>query len=240
MGGFAVPHFQVVLGGEWEHNGGSYGLAVAAVPSKSIPQVVMRLTERYAAERTKGESFKDFTKRIGKAELKRMLDDLTRPPAGDRSFFSDWGDPREYSLGDMGVGECAGEVVSAFDFDMAAAERELFEGQLSFEAGQADDASKKAYRAMLLAAKALVKIKNQNVTDDPARIVPEFRTQFYDTQLFFDPYAGGKFANYFFDAHEKAGQPYSLDASRYLLDEAQLFIDAVHSCNNRMMTAVSV
>ena len=240
VAGYAVPHFQVVLGGEWEHNAGSYGLPVAAVPSKNIPQVVARLTSRYAAGRTPGESFKDFIKRIGKAELKTMLDDLTRPPAGDRSYFSDWGDPREYSLGDMGIGECAGEVVSAFDFDIGAAERELFEGQLAFEKGEVQQAGNKAYQAMLLAAKALVKLETQNVSDDPEQIVSEFRTRFYDTQKFFDPFAGGKFANYFFDAHAKAAQPYTLDTSRYLLDEAQLFIDAVHSCNNKMMTMISV
>ena len=82
IAGYAVPHFQVVLGGEWEHNAGSYGLPVAAVPSKNIPQVVTRLTERYVAERKSGETFKDFIKRIGKVELKKMLEDLTRPPAG--------------------------------------------------------------------------------------------------------------------------------------------------------------
>ena len=240
VAGYAVPHFQVVLGGEWEHNAGSYGLPVAAVPSKNIPQVVARLTGRYAAGRTPGETFKDFIKRIGKAELKTMLDDLTRPPAGDRSYYSDWGDPREYGLGDMGVGECAGEVVSAFDFDIGAAEREWFEGQLAFEKGEVQQAGKKAYQAMLLAAKALVKVETQNVSDDPAQIVAEFRNRFYDTQKFFDPFAGGKFANYFFDAHAKAAQPYTLDTSRYLLDEAQLFIDAVHSCNNKMMTAITV
>ena len=240
LGGYAVPHFQVVLGGEWEHNAGSYGLPVAAIPSKNIPQVVTRLTERYVAERKTEESFKDFTKRIGKAELKKMLDDLTRPPAGDHSFFSDWGDPREYSLGDMGTGECAGEVVSPFDFEMAAAERELFEGQLAFEAGNVEEAGIKAYRAMLLGAKALVKVQNANVSEDPGQIVSEFRARFFDTQLFWDPFAGGKFANYLFDAHRKAGQPYTADASRYLLDEAQLFIDAAHSCNNKMMTAITV
>jgi sulfite reductase (ferredoxin) len=240
LGGYAVPHFQVVLGGEWDHNAGSYGLPVVAIPSKNIPQVVTRLTARYAAGRTKGESFKDFVKRIGKAELKNMLEDLARPPAGDHSFFSDWGDPREYSLGDMGTGECAGEVVSAFDFDMASAERELFEGQLAFEAGQIEEAGKKAYRSMLLGAKALVKIQNPNVTDDPDQLVSEFRTRFFDTQLFWDPFAGGKFAQYFFDAHQKAGHPYTLDSSRYLIDEAQLFIDAAHSCNNKLMTTISV
>lgn len=190
LGGYAVPHFQVVLGGEWEHNAGSYGLPVVAIPSKNIPQVVTRLTERYVSERTNGESFKDFTKRIGKAELKKMLDDLTRPPANDRSFFSDWGDPREYSLGDMGTGECAGEVVSPFEFDMTEAERELFEGQLAFESAQIQEAGQKAYRSMSLAAKALVKIQKANISDDPDQIVSEFRSRFFDTQLFWDPFAG--------------------------------------------------
>src|SRR6266705_348737 len=31
---YAVPHFQVVLGGQWEKNAGPYGLPVVAVPSK--------------------------------------------------------------------------------------------------------------------------------------------------------------------------------------------------------------
>jgi sulfite reductase (ferredoxin) len=240
IAGYAVPHFQVVLGGEWEHNGGSYGLPVVAIPSKNIPQVVGRLTDRYVAERNSGERFKDFIKRIGKAELKKMLEDLTRPPAGDRSFFSDWGDPREYTLGDMGVGECAGEVVSAVDFGLAAAERELFEAQLAFENSQVEEAGKKAYRAMLNAAKALVTIENPDIKDDPDQIVSEFRQRYYDTQVFFDPFAGGKFANYLFDAHRKANEPYTAESSRYLMDEAQLFIDAAHSCNNRLGTLVAV
>src|SRR5207302_628685 len=122
IAGHAVPHFQVVLGGQWEQNAGSYGLPIIAVPSKNIPHVVSRLTERYVANRTPGETFKDFIKRTGKAALKNLLDDLTRPTAGDRSFFSDWGDVREYTLGDMGDGECAGEVVSPVDFGLAAAE----------------------------------------------------------------------------------------------------------------------
>src|SRR3984957_8265461 len=82
VGGFAVPHFQVVLGGEWEHNAGAYGLPVAAVPSKSIPQVVTRLTEHYVAKREGKETFKEFVKRVGKVELKKLMDDLTKQPAG--------------------------------------------------------------------------------------------------------------------------------------------------------------
>ena len=242
MGGFAVPHFQVVLGGEWEHNGGSYGTPIIAIPSKRIPEVVARLTEKYVALRNSGETFKDFAKRIGKVQLKAMLEDLAKPPSdpSDRSLFSDWGDPREYTLGDMGVGECAGEVVSAIEFDLAAAERELFEAQVALEQGKIEQAGKTAYRSMLDGAKALVKLANPLISDDASEIIAEFRTRYYDTQKFWDPFAGGKFANYLFDAHKKSDEPYTADSSRYLIDEAQLFIDAAHSCYNQLGKTANV
>jgi sulfite reductase (ferredoxin) len=242
IAGYAVPHFQVVLGGEWEHNAGSYGLPVMAIPSKNIPEVVTRLSERYAGGRRNGENFKDFIKRIGKPELKNILEDLARPPAdpADHTLFTDWGDPREYSLGDMAMGECAGEVVSSVDFDLGVAEREVFEAQLAWENGQIDQAGKTAYHAMLQAAKALVKIDRPLVPDDPDRIIDEFRVRFYDTQKFFDPFAGGKFAHYLFAAQQKSSDPYTPDSSRYLIEEAHLFIEAAHSCYNRMGTPARV
>ncbi len=236
MGGYAVPHFQLVLGGEWGHNVGSYGLPVMAIPSKNIPEVVRRLTERFVSGRRNGEHFRDYIKRIGKAELKNVLDDLTRPPAdtADRSFFRDWGDPREYTLGDLGIGECAGEVVSPVDFGLAAAEREVFEAQLAFEEGNIGEAGQKAYHSMLQAARALVTTEHPDVPEDPALLVQEFRTRFYETQKFFDPYAGGKFAHYLFAAHKKADVPHTAESARYLIEEAQLFIEASHSCYNRL------
>jgi sulfite reductase (ferredoxin) len=234
IAGYAVPHFQVVLGGQWENNAGSYGLPIVAVPSKNIPKVVARLTERYVATRTPGETFKDFVKRTGKAELKNLLDDLTKPPAGDRSYFSDWGDPREYTLGDMGEGECAGEVVSAVDFGLAAAERELFEGQVALEKGEVERASKAAYQAMLHAARALVQAEDPHVGEGADEIVAQFRTRFCDTQMFFDRFAGAQFANYLFAAHERANQEATEESSRYRIAEAQLFIDAAHACSNKL------
>ena len=49
-----------MLGGQWENNAASYGLPIVAVPSKNIPKVVERLTERYVADRISGETFKEF------------------------------------------------------------------------------------------------------------------------------------------------------------------------------------
>ena len=39
--GYKVPHFQIVLGGEWENNASSYGLPIIAIPSQRGPDAVV-------------------------------------------------------------------------------------------------------------------------------------------------------------------------------------------------------
>ncbi len=171
--GYTVPHFQVLLGGEWSNNAGAYGLAIGAVPSRRIPETVDRITGRYRSERLPGESFQAFVKRIGKAECKKMIEEFTAVPPHDQdpSFYSDWGDPREFTIGDMGVGECAGEVVYPIDFQLVACEREVFEAQLQLDSGNIDKAARMAYESMLHGAQALLKFKFLIASEDPAGIV---------------------------------------------------------------------
>jgi sulfite reductase (ferredoxin) len=241
VGNYMVPHFQMVLGGQWENNGGAYGLPVVAIPSKNVPAAVDRLAEKYLKERQKGESFKDFIVRAGKVAIKNGLEDLLKPPSYEenRSFYSDWGDPREYTTGDVGTGECAGEVVALIDFDLAQAEREAFEAQVALDEGKVEKAGELAYWAMLHAAKGLVKTEFLDVKEDPATIVGEFRKRFYDTEKFFDPFAGGKFAQYLFMAHDKQGKVANAEAAYHAIEEAGLFIEATHSCNNRLAMSAS-
>ena len=241
VNGRSVPHFQVILGGKWKDNGGAYGLAIGAVPSKNIPEVVSRITERYAQERQEGDTFQDFVVRFGKRELKNMFADLTQIPDydTDRSYYSDWGDPREYTHGDRTKGECAGELVSLVDFKLAEAEREAFEAQVLLDEHDTAAADKMAYQAMLSAAKALVKTQFLDVTDNPDEIVEEFRKRFYDTELFFDKYAKGKFANYLFQRHSGGNGSDTQEVARRLIEEAQLFIEAAHACEARMRQTIA-
>src|SRR5881227_1074213 len=81
INGYTVPHFQVMLGGKWRENGGSYALALGSVPSKKIPDLVDRITGRYIAEKQSGESFQEFCQRVGKKALKEMIDEFTFVPA---------------------------------------------------------------------------------------------------------------------------------------------------------------
>ena len=234
--GYTVPHFQLVLGGKWEENAGSYGLAIGAVPSRRIPETVDRITSRYLTERQGGETFHDYAKRIGKAALKAMIDDLTSVPPHDvdAGYYVDWSDAREYTIGDIGIGECAGEVVTPIEFQLAACEREAFEAQLALEAGEVGKATRVAYESMRNAALALLAWRLIPHDSTPDGILAAFKHAFYDTEYFFDPFTGGKFAQYYFAAHERRNRTSDAEQAHRLIEEAQLFIEASHACYGRL------
>ncbi len=231
-GNYAVPHFQVMVGGETLDNAGAYGLALVAIPSKRIPEVVDRLTESYLREKRKGERFKAWVNRVGKAQVRKIIDDLSEVPARDvdRSYYSDWRDPREYSVSDMGIGECAGEVVSGLEFDLTSAERQCFEAQLAFDAGELKRAADLALQSMLTAARGFVAVQFIDISKDPQDIAQEFRARYYDTKLFWDPFAAGRFGAYLFKAVEAPLVDVSKEAVHRLVEESQLFLEASHAC----------
>jgi sulfite reductase (ferredoxin) len=235
-GNHKLPHFQVVLGGKWKENAGSFGLAMGAVPSKSIPDVLDTITDRYVNEREQNESFQDWVTRLGKKEVRAMLEPYMNLPAFEENplFFIDWGDSRAFTIGDIGVGECAGEVVSLYSIEIAKAESENFESLLALDEGDYQGANERAYRSMLMAARALIRTQFLDVSNEPDDIVQEFRARFYDTQLFFDKYAGGKFGRYLFNRHEYPPQTFTEDDTHRLIEESQLFIEAVHTCEARV------
>ncbi|TFH29738.1 MAG: nitrite/sulfite reductase [Myxococcales bacterium] len=236
--GQLVPHFQLVIGGQWENNGGSYGLAIGAIPSKNVPLALDRVLETYLVERQGDETFHDYVARVGKSAVRDKVKDLLEVPDFDQdpSYYFDWGDYRRFTVDDLGKGECAGEVVESTEFDLQASEREVFEAQTLLDADDAIGAANLAYRAMFLAAKALTRTQNPAVGDETQAIVGEFRTRLYDTELIFDRYTKGKFADYFFRAHDETQQKLAAtpDLARKRIEEAQLFVEAAHACFDRM------
>ncbi|HVU22883.1 MAG TPA: nitrite/sulfite reductase [Opitutus sp.] len=240
INGYKIPHFQVVLGGQFENNAGSYGLPIIAIPSKHAPEAVDRITGYFVKNKEKDERFHQFVRRVGKGPIRDLLEPLTvNLPTYEQEpgLYSDWGDPRLYSIGDIGIGECAGEVVSRYQFEMTAAERLVFEAGLALDRGDPQAAGQTAYSAFLRAAKAIVQVQYDDVSDDADEIVAEFKERFFDTGIFLDPFVGPKFANDFFSAHENRGEKFDADSAHHRIAEAQLFIEAVHACYNKLRSA---
>ena len=123
--------------------------------------------------------------------------------------------------------------------EIAKAESEAFEALVALDEGQTENADALAYRAMLLSARALVLTEFQDVGNEPDRIVEEFKKRFYDTELFFDRFAKGKFAQYLFLRHDSPNGKPDQDSVHRLIEEAQLFIEATHACEGRRSGATT-
>jgi uncharacterized protein (UPF0332 family) len=136
----------------------------------------------------------------------------------------------------MGVGECAGEVVPYALMQLAAAEREVFEAQILLDQGNVDDAEARALSAMLIAARGLVREQHPDIGEDTEEIVRELKTRLVETKIFWDPYAGAKFAQYLYRAAEKP-TGLSAEMTHQRIEEAQLFVDASHQAYDRMVQA---
>ena len=231
INGITVPHFQVVLGGQWKENAGSFGLATGAVPSKNIPDVVSRLAKRFVEEREKDELFKDFIGSLGKREIKAMLEALTQVPSYEENswYYRDWGDTRGFTMDDLGKGECAGEVVSIGIMEIAAAEREVFEASVALDENELQAAWQGSLNAMLRAARTLVKEQFYDVPEEADVVVAEFRARFYDTELF-----SPKFANYLFSAHQDPASEFDQTQVHRFVEEAQLFIEGAYTCYDKI------
>ena len=92
---------------------------------------------------------------------------------------------------------------------------------------------------MLSAARSLVRTEYIDVTEDPEEIVTEFKRRFFDTELFFDKYAKGKFGQYLIDRHANPLPVLDAANASQLIEEAQLFIEAAHACEARLSSQVS-
>ncbi len=236
VGGYVVPHFQMLLGGEMKNNGEKYGINVMSVPSKAVPEVIDHLTGLYLGEKEKGESFRAYIERVGKAHIKKSLIHLTEVPAYDQdnSYYVDWADVREYSIADKGIGECAGEIVGLADFGLQTAEREVFEAQIKLDEKDYSTSAKKSYYSMFAASQALIKHFNPDVSDEQDEVMREFKKRIFELGTFNDISQGDKFAKFYFKHHQDREMELNPEQAEMRLREAQLFIEAAHACNVKL------
>lgn len=234
--GRRVPHFQVVLGGRREHNADTFGMGVGAVPSKNAPKVMDAITEEFLAGRDGEETFHDWTQRLGKRGLRAIVEPFMEIPRFEDQpeFFVDHADARPFTMGDLGVGECAGEVVSLFGIEVVRAEAEVFEAQIALDESDAVAAEEHAYTAMILAARALVRTEFIDVTEDPDDVVREWEQRFFDTELFHDRFAKGKFGRFLLERHAEPAPSGDHATAARRVEEAQLFVEACHSADAKI------
>jgi sulfite reductase (ferredoxin) len=225
-----APVFQVVLGGTMQRNAASYGLAVGKVPAQNAAKAIEKLARFYSAEKRGDETLGDVVERVGKARLKQELEEFAELPAYEEApeFYKDVRQPWEYSK-NVGIGECAGEMVDQAEFMLEDADRLNFEATLALEKGGFQEAARKAYEAQRKAADGLLSTKGL-LLSDKYDTVAEFRKFFYDgPSVFWKP-----FAENFLRSAEENVEELDAEQCRLRVEEATLFIEQAQTVYSQM------
>ena len=157
IGDHVAPVYELHLGGQ-VHGTAKIAQLIVKVPAKNVPAAVQHLLDLYRQTRNDGESLPAFIDRTGKAKLKDELIPYTILPSyqDDKEFYFDWEGDEEFSVEDLGPGECAGGALEMIDNRILEAEQELYQARILVEKHQYAMAINKAYRAVVAGAKAIL------------------------------------------------------------------------------------
>jgi sulfite reductase (ferredoxin) len=237
VGNRIVPHFQLVLGGQTEENAAAYGLATVKIPAKNAPAAVKLLADTYRKERKDAEKFNDFIRRLGKARLRDLMAGLKAVPAFEENsdYYRDWGHDAEYSLKDMGMGECAGQLVEMVELQLNESDRDIFEANLLLEKGRHEEALERVFDATLKAMAAMLTTQGVQA-DGPQKTLEQFQERCIKPGLI--AHADSRLGAVLEDLpdrvlHPKVADP-TADRVRLRIDEAVLLVEACHLAYNRM------
>ena len=157
MADHVAPVYELHMGGK-VNGTATIAQLIVKVPAKNVPAAITHILDLYRRERTPGEALPQFIERTGKLKLKDELIPYTILPAyqDDPSFYVDWEGDQEFTVEDLGPGECAGGALEMIDNRILEAEQELYQARLLAEKHQYAIAINKAYRAVVAGAKAIL------------------------------------------------------------------------------------
>ncbi len=157
IGNHVAPVYELHLGGRINGTA-DIGQMTIKLPAKNVPAAITHLVDVYRRDRQAGERLHAFLKRTGKAALKEELLGYSIPPSYDEdpSHYRDWEADEEFTVEDLGPGECAGGAMEMIDNRILEAEQELYQARLLAGKHQFAMAINKAYRAVVAGAKALL------------------------------------------------------------------------------------
>lgn len=184
--GHTVPAFQLMLGGNF---GREMAIAtpICQIPSKNVPDAVVRLVKHFVEKRKGKESFNEFYDRLGKEAVIQLLssgDDLLKiPPYEQRpDFYVDWEDQKEFALQKGVIGECAGQMVEDVPPKVSDGDSPLQMAQALLDHEKYESAAWKAYEAITKAAAGLLYYRIVSTFND-VETTHEFENHFARTGI---------------------------------------------------------
>ena len=167
IGDHIAPVYELHLGGQ-VNGTAKIAQLIVKVPAKNVPAAIQHVLDFYRRNRQDEESLQTFIGRMGKSKLKEELIPHTLLPAFEENseYYFDWEADEEFSVEDLGPGECAGGALEMIDNRMLEAEQELYHARILAEKHQYGIAINKAYRAVVAGAKAILVTEGMDPNTD--------------------------------------------------------------------------
>ena len=181
--GQVLPALQVLIGGGVLGSGdGSIADKVIKVPSKRGPDVLRSLLGDYQANRQNGETYLQYTKRLGEKYFYELLKPFASLETLIAEDYIDWGEKEKYATA-IGVGECAGVMIDLVATLILEAEEKLEWSQECIDKKAYADGIYNAYSAFVHSAKALL-LQYGVQCNTQAGILKDFDLHFIQKGLF--------------------------------------------------------
>ena len=176
LGNRLYPTYKVVAGA----GPAEFAREMGEVPARSVPEFVAAVLQARRSSSIRSDSFGDWVRAGGKAELKRLVEQFDTVSAfeADSTSYYDWGATEIFSLAGRRAGECSAGMYDLIEAD----KREL----LGLRNRQLTD---ETARALVSAAARMLLITRGESARDDSGAKQAFRRHFIETGLIDATYA---------------------------------------------------
>jgi len=221
--GHTLPAFQMMLGGNFGRET-VIATPICQIPSKNVPEAVIRLVRHFAEKKRGGESFNDFYGQLGKEGVIALLDELIHAPSYQErpNFYVDWEDQKEFALQKGVIGECAGQMKEDVPPKVADGDPVLQMAEAYLSHGEWESAAHKSYEAIVKAASGLLYLRLVSTFND-IEMTHEFENHFGRTGLL------PQYVGFHKKVQQMRGQVSDEAVARQWVDLARQFLKDCHT-----------
>ncbi|MDC4204471.1 MAG: sulfurtransferase TusA family protein [Candidatus Manganitrophus sp.] len=228
--GKLAPHYQLHLGGGVSAERSVIGASKLKIPAKNIPSAVIEIIKAYREHRQGSEDFNQFIERFGREALSARLENFIQIPTPQEApeYYQDYNGDQDFSLDDLGPGECAGTVIDMIEHHLRMGSQSIEKASASLLHQQPAEAIDQIKQAIMVCCRALLIPFGVDLPHED-QILKEFQHKLVEQGIVTE-----RFENFTEDLGKWASFDPRPESVRPLLDLADAFVRECHEAYDRL------
>lgn len=228
--GKLAPHYQLHLGGGVSAERSVIGTSKLKIPAKNIPSAVIEIVNAYRENRQDSEEFNQFIERFGREALSARLEKFIHIPTPQEApeYYQDYNNDQDFSLDDLGPGECAGTVIDMIEHQLRMGSQSIEKASAALLHQQPAEAMDQIKQAILVCCRALLIPFGIDLPHED-QILKEFQHKLVEQGIITE-----RFENFTEDLGKWASFDPQPESIRKILDLAEAFVRECHEAYDRL------